>query len=213
MISQRAASEVLEDGTSQSESEPSEEINDDWLNAFEVEARQKSSEEMQVLFSKILAGEIRKPGSYSTRTVRILSGLDPNIASHFRRLCSISISSLSDVRVPSLGGDPGANALQEYGLNFNTLNLLNEHGLIIASYNSYYDQVFCISVPLGNQQLVCIPFNHQGMHWILIPKSKDGIGKMLRIHGIALTQSGSELLIYCRTRTSGSLFTGIGKLL
>ena len=69
MISQRAASEIQDacDSIGQSSEESSDEINDDWLNAFEVEARQKSTEEMQALFGKILAGEITRPGSFSSR--------------------------------------------------------------------------------------------------------------------------------------------------
>ena len=35
-------------------------ITDDWLNAFEQEAVNMSSEHMQKLFGKILAGEIRQ---------------------------------------------------------------------------------------------------------------------------------------------------------
>ena len=42
-----------------------EEISDDWLNQFREFACQKSSEEAQDLFSKVLEGEIRKPGSFS----------------------------------------------------------------------------------------------------------------------------------------------------
>ena len=34
-------------------------ISDDFLNSFEEEARHKSSEEMQLYFGRILAGEIR----------------------------------------------------------------------------------------------------------------------------------------------------------
>ena len=37
-------------------------ISNDFLNSFEEEARQKSTEDMQLLFGRILAGEIRRPG-------------------------------------------------------------------------------------------------------------------------------------------------------
>ena len=113
-------------------------ISDDFLNSFEEEARQKSSEEMQLLFGRILAGEIRKPGTYSTRTVKILGQLDQGTATLFRKLCSMCmvmqiepIGVLLDARVSSLGGDPGSNVLHKYDLNYDRLNLLNEHGLII----------------------------------------------------------------------------------
>lgn len=66
-------------------------INDDWLNTFEEKARQISTEDMQTLFGRILAGEIRKPGSYSKRTVKILGDLDQNTAALFKKLCSICV--------------------------------------------------------------------------------------------------------------------------
>ena len=199
LISQRAASEIQGNGDSIDQStpeDPGDAINDDWLNAFEVEARQKSTEDMQVLFGKILAGEIRKPGSYSTRAIRILGSLDQSIANHFAKLCSMCISTQfeQNVRVSSLGGDASSNALQEYGLNFSTLNLLNEHGLVISDYNSWWDFTPCVALPGDDQQAICIPLLYQGRHWILMPHSKGEVGKKLRIHGVALTQSGRELL-------------------
>ena len=197
MISQKAASEIRSGNDDIDQSGPEDSgdtINDDWLNAFEVEARQKSTEEMQSFFGKILAGEIRKPGSYSTKAVKILGNIDHNIANHFVRLCSMSISTrFQDIRVSSIGGNAGKNALQEYGLNFPTLNLLNEHGLVISDYNSWQEYMPCVAVPGVKQQVVCIPFNYQGRHWILNPMSNNKIGKSLRINGVALTQSGREL--------------------
>ena len=198
MISQRAASEIQDADDSIGQSQPEEAgdtIGDDWLNTFETEARQKSTEEMQALFGKILAGEIRKPGSFSTRTVKILGSLDQNVAAHFVRLSSMCISAqFQDVRgVSSLGGNAGSNALQEYGLNFVTLNLLNEHGLVISDYNSWWEFTPCVALPGSGQQAVCIPLSYQGRHWILMPKSNRELGKKLRIEGVSLTQAGREL--------------------
>ena len=196
LISQKAASEIRDASESNKESGPEESgeaISDDWLNAFETEARQKSTEEMQTLFGKILAGEIRKPGSYSTRSVKILGSFDQNIADHFLRLCSISVSLFQDIRVPSLGGDAGNNALKEYGLDFDTLNLLNEHGLIISEYNSWREYTPCVALQVAGQLVACIPFGHQGTHWILRPTSNERVGETLRIQGVALTKSGKEL--------------------
>ena len=196
MISQRAASEILDSGDSTGQSAPEESvdtINDDWLNVFETEARQKSTEEMQAFFGKILAGEIRKPGSYSTRAVRILSSLDQDIAGHFARLCSMCISQFQRSMVLSLGGNAGDNALQEYGLNFSALNLLHEHGLVISDYNSWWESTPCVAAPGAAQQAICIPLSYQGKYWVMEPKSKSSVGKPLRVYGVALTQSGREL--------------------
>ncbi len=204
LISQKAASEIRDafESTDQSGRDQSDDtVNDDWLNAFETEARLKSTEEMQTLFGKILAGEIRKPGSYSTRTVRILGSLDQSVANHFMTLCSMCISAqFQDIRASSLGGNASDNALKEYGLDFATLNLLNEHGLIIADYNSWYEFKPGVAFSGAGQQAVCFPLNYLGRHWILMPVSEDRIGKTLRIHGVALTQSGRELYKIVRVK-------------
>ena len=196
LISQKAASEIRDASDSSDQSEPDESgetISDDWLNAFETEARQKSTEEMQAFFGRILAGEIRKPGSYSTKAVKILGSLDQSVANRFLRLCSMGIAQFGDARVSSLGGNAGNNALQEYGLDFRTLNLLNEHGLVISDFNSWWENTPCVALPGGEQRAVCIPLRYQGRHWILMPVSKDNIGKKLRMEGVVLTQSGIEL--------------------
>ena len=168
-------------------------IDDDWLNAFEAEARLKSSEEMQMYFGKVLAGEIMKPGSYSKLSVNTLASLDKDVAEKFVLLCSLSISNIGGTRVSSLGGNAASNALQEYGLNFEALNLLNEYGLVIADFNSWQDTMPCVRPPVGTQQIVCLPLGHQGKNWILIPQSNAVIGKMLRIHGVNFTLVGREL--------------------
>ena len=49
---------------------------------------------MQRRFGRVLAGEIEKPGSYSTRTVKILSELDHDVAVLFKKLCSMRVCSL-----------------------------------------------------------------------------------------------------------------------
>lgn len=52
---------------------------DDWMNVFERYAEDASSEKMQLLWGKVLAGEIRKPAAYSLATLRFLSEADQEI--------------------------------------------------------------------------------------------------------------------------------------
>jgi hypothetical protein len=49
------------------------EIEDDWLKFFARFAEDKSSEELQTLFGKILAGEIKRPGSFSLRSLQLMA--------------------------------------------------------------------------------------------------------------------------------------------
>jgi hypothetical protein len=57
------------------DSDAKSEIEDDWLNLFARMAEDKTSEELRQLFGKILAGEIRRPGSFSLRTLQLVSTL------------------------------------------------------------------------------------------------------------------------------------------
>jgi hypothetical protein len=57
----------------------------DWLNVFESHAERASGENLRLLWSKILAGEIRKPGSFSLSTLRFLSELDHSLAKKFNK--------------------------------------------------------------------------------------------------------------------------------
>ena len=186
------------DSTNQDVNDGQEKVIDDvWLNIFETEARPRSTEEAQLLFGRILAGEIKNPGSYSLKTVKALGEMDQNIASLFKRLCSVCIvlnnpddDTLIDIRIPSLGGDPGRNVLRKYGLPFNKLNTLNEYGLVISEYNSGVD--YQVSIVDKNHRVLA-PFLHQGQYWALQSTLERKHDEEFRIWGVALSQVGREL--------------------
>lgn len=174
-------------------------INEDWLNNFETQARQVSTEEMQRRFGRVLAGEIEKPGSYSIRTLKTLGELDRYIATLFKNLCSVSVvlenlnsNYIFDVRVPSLGGDPGFNVLEKYGLSYRELNSLHEYGLIIQEY----DSVFSYDIHTGTKD-DSIPqrFRHQERYWNLLPSPEwDSNQEFFDLSGVVFSHVGCELL-------------------
>ena len=53
---------------------------DDWLNVFEGHAANASSEWVRENWARVLAGEIRKPASFSLQTLALLSQLDQSAA-------------------------------------------------------------------------------------------------------------------------------------
>lgn len=171
-------------------------INEDWLNNFEKEASQKSTEEMQLLFGRILAGEIQRPSSFSIKTVKLLGELDHSAAILFRHLCSLCVclkfgNIYIDARVPSLGGNAASNALQKYGLGFSMLNILHEYGLIIPDYNSYFDYQMCIAHE--NSQVKFI-LSHQSNDYQLLPLAGRTKDQSLKLSGVAFSNSGMELM-------------------
>ena len=175
------------------------EVDHDWTARFFNDVQDVSSQEMQQLWSRVLAGEIERPSSTSIKTLGVLTSLDKSTATLFRRLCSTCVSirpdgnSFLDARVPSLGGNAADNALQKYGLGFGKLNVLNEHGLIISDYNSWYNIQASIGFPLGNRQALQIPLYFQGKYWVLSCPIQRAGGKEFRLSGVALTKSGQEL--------------------
>lgn len=164
---------------------PSSEPDDDWLNSFRNEASQKSSEEMKYTFGKILAGEIRQPGSFSIKSVRTLGLMDLPTASLFRKFCNMtfSIPLLKAATVCSLGSNAGSNSLQQFGMSFDQLVKLQEHGLIISDFNSWRDIGALVGQPIpikmGNHQFMLSPL--------------EGFSGDFKMHGVALTSVGREL--------------------
>ena len=180
---------------------PNHEPDHDWTARFFNEVQDVSSDDMRTIWAKILAGEVEKPGSTAARTLTVLKNLDRKAAQLVNTLCSVCISLrpagniVLDARVPSLGGNPGQNALQKYGLAYDSLNILNEYGLIISDYGSYYGYDLPIGITTGgpNQQIIRIPFTFQGRFWILEPMPGFQKGAEFRVSGVALTQAGREL--------------------
>ena len=199
-ISEIAAQQIHQD-VIDSESKPNESIDvpmisEDWLNNFEKEASQKSTEEMQFLFGKILAGEIQRPSSFSIKTVKLMSELDNTAAILFRQFCSLSVAlkigdMYIDDRVHSLGGNAASNSLQGYSLNFGSLNILHEYGLIISDYNSYFDFQMCI---VGKNSQPRLSFLYQDRNYVLCPLNGRASNQEFRFSGIMFSRSGIELL-------------------
>ena len=188
-------------------------INDDWLNNFENEARQVSTEDMQRRFGRVLAGEIGKPDSYSMKSVKTLGELSENAAILFKRLCSACVvmefpatknvpdmrvssrkdgygQNIVDIRVLSLGGNPELNELSEYGLGFQVLNILNEYGMIISAYNSSFEYNLFVD---NKSWFPILELLHQEQRWILLPSGKQDKNQVFKWIGVELSQVGREL--------------------
>ena len=106
-----------------------ENVKDDWISHFFEKCRIVSDAEMQRLWSTILAGEANKPGSYSKRTIDIISTLDKSDAHIFTNLCGFAITGGSGNKSP-LVLEHRANIYKKGGLDFESLSHLDFIGLI-----------------------------------------------------------------------------------
>ncbi|MDR6767484.1 hypothetical protein J2W88_002765 [Acidovorax delafieldii] len=173
--------------------QPTRQISVDWLNAFEREAAEITSEEMQLRFGKILAGEIKSPGSFSVRSIRLMSEIESDVAADFAHACSMAVALViethGDVRIPTVGLSPGANGLREFGLSYRSLLSLQEVGLLNE------ESTTC-------PYRTCIPkvdkfvdgfLLHQGRNHVLIRKPGTPSDDPALIAGISLTHVGRQL--------------------
>lgn len=89
---------------------PTETIEDDWLNVFEKYAETASSERMQQLWGRVLAGEVRRPGKFSLRTLRFLSEFSQADALTYSVFCE---STFADIAPVSLVKPPDLKDMRE----------------------------------------------------------------------------------------------------
>ena len=102
-------------------------LDNDWIVNFFDKSRIVSDDEMQNLWSRILAGEANAPGTYSKRTVNFLSDLDKSEAATFTKLCGFvwSIGALT-----LLVFDAEEEIYNRNGIDFASLSHLDSIGLI-----------------------------------------------------------------------------------
>jgi hypothetical protein len=114
------AEQVLE---ADAQSPPEEKVNDDWLFRWRDSASQVSGEELQNLWGRVLAGEVKSPGSYSLRTLEFLKNISQQEAEEIAKLSQFVIGGNLIYR--------GANEdLQEFGITFEFLLRMQNLGVI-----------------------------------------------------------------------------------
>ena len=110
-------------------------MEDDWIANFFDKCRIVSDSDMQSLWARVLASEANAPGTYSKRTVNLLSDFDKRDAELFTKLCGFGWQ-IADV-VP-LVFDEQAEIYNKHGINFGSLSHLEDIGLVksadIASF-------------------------------------------------------------------------------
>ncbi|ABV89410.1 DUF2806 domain-containing protein [Shewanella pealeana] len=101
---------------------PTQNVEDDWLYSWRENAGKVSSEELQDLWGRILAGEIKNPGSYSFRTMEFLKGLSKDEAELISKLAQFVVDGSIFRHKDTF--------LEQSGISFNTLLFLQEIGVV-----------------------------------------------------------------------------------
>lgn len=108
-----------------------EPIDETWKTRFFNIAEEVSSEDMQALWGRILAGEIKKPKSYSLRTLELLKNLSKEEAECFMKFACLAFTSNGTSFIINFKSE---KLLEEkYQLTFRERLLLEELGLVTAN--------------------------------------------------------------------------------
>ena len=158
-------------------------VEDDWIVNFFDKSRIVSDNEMQELWSRVLAGEANAPGTYSKRTVNCLSDLDKADAELFAKLCGFGwiIGNI----VP-LVFDVQGEIYNKHGINFGSLIHLESIGLIQFDNFSGFAKS---NLPKT------IPVFYYGK-WFRLEMPEDS-GNKLGVGKVLLTKIGQELAPIC----------------
>jgi hypothetical protein len=163
------------------EKEVSEEsVNEDWANRFFEYAEDISNEEMQNLWGKILAGEVKRPNSYSLRTLELLKNITKIEAEVFLKFARISITSQNTAFVVNDGSEYLKN---EHGISYGDRLLMEEVGLMTAN-----DLTFKLRQAASNSRTVFV------MGDTVVVVDREANVPLQSIPILAFTKSGMELL-------------------
>lgn len=155
-------------------------VDNDWLaNMFE-KSKITTNEQMQILWSKILAGEVNNPGTFSRRTISIVSELEMKDAQLFTNLCNFTFM----IGIPTIViFEVEKDIYKHNGIDFSRLKHLDTLGLISFESISGY-----IKQHLPNKFVI----GYFGKPIEMTMKNdKDNT---LSIGSVLLTQSGQELV-------------------
>ena len=165
-----------------------EPIDEDWKTRFFNIAEEVSNEEMQALWGRILAGEIKKPKSYSLRTLDLLRNLSKEEAECFIKFGQFAIKSNNVSFIINFNDE---KLLEEkYRLTFGERLLLEELGFLTAN-----DLQFLLSETKENTSQTVFQIGN-----VCVVATKDVNIPQQQIPALVFTKIGQELLQLIETK-------------
>ena len=125
-----------------------EDVEPDWYRNFFSKQCHVSDSEMQEIWARILAGEANQPGSFSKRTLSILSDLDKEEAEVFAKLCCFAWElggRLTPLIVKGVHNNPiySRHSISFPALShFQTIGLLQFSPLTPFTFSSDYSSIY-----------------------------------------------------------------------
>ncbi|MBN3343927.1 DUF2806 domain-containing protein [Pectobacterium brasiliense] len=129
-VAQIAAENLVKDSAN-ADGGGSEAPDDDWMNSFMRFAEDASSERLQDVFGRILAGQVLRPGAFGLATLRTVSELNQEIADDFTHAWAKNAGDAVDL-----------SSGWQLGDGFMRWKRLSEAGLMASSSSARFSPLF-----------------------------------------------------------------------
>lgn len=171
-------------------------VNEDWLMRFFNSVQDISDEKMQLLWGKILAGEIKQPNSFSLRSLDAMTKMSKDEAQLFEKLSSYVINFRGTYAI--LNDD---NLNERYSIPYGQILALDECGIIDSS------AMMSLSLGIDSKTTLEVIYDSQ----LLIATAKDE--RKIRIQIFKLTRIGMEIFKIVGCHYNNEYFGEVAKIL
>lgn len=172
-----------------------ERVDDDWISNFFDKCRNVSDEDMQRLWSRVLAAQANSPRSFSRQTVNLIADLEKEDAELFTQLCGFSWEIGG---VTPLVFDVDDEIYRRNGLNFGVIVHLQSLGLLQFDHLGGFRQV---QLP----KEVEVSYFGRAVKLTLLSERNNE----LEIGQILLTRAGGELARVCGAKPVDGFFSKV----
>lgn len=175
-----------------------EPVDEDWIIRFFNSVEDIGNEEMQIIWGKILAAEIKQPKSFSNRTLAILKNLSPDEAKLFEKISKFTLSTNNKSFLANYD-----ELRNEDKINYNDIIKLNECGLIESSG--------LLSLTMSIPVLGATIFSNGNEQ--IFGKNVKNTSKTFSVHAFPMTTVGTEISKIFNQRVSNKYFYSLAKIL
>lgn len=150
-----------------------ESVDMDWFDRFIDSVGYIGDKELQYIWSKILAGEIKQPGTYSFRTLRVLKDLSPKEAELFTKTYPINLGGCI------INDD---DLFEKHGITYTDILTLGDCGLISTKGSGR-------TITIGKEPLAIVTTSN----YLLMARSLDGSNQEFSYKVYILTETGNAV--------------------
>ncbi|HVA96668.1 MAG TPA: DUF2806 domain-containing protein [Candidatus Acidoferrales bacterium] len=172
----------------------------DWVRKYFGFSQDISNEDMQLIWSKVLSGELIKSGSFSYKTMSILANMRKDDAELFSKLCSYTLIIAGEKKVSLIFGDGSFAAYNQKAFSFEDLQLLESLGLIHFNDITNFK---VMSISSKQMPFIC------GKDSYLLVTQEEKVD--INVGSVMLTREGQELFKVITTETSPNLIEIVKK--